>query len=523
MEPMVPPDISSLPTAIQTQAPRRVARDVVARRALAVALLALALGGSGTAAALYVSTVRGEGTIPGLRLLGQPIGEVPRGDLPARVHALAERFLAQPVRLRIGEGDVVKATLRDVGMTVDEGKVVAAALAAGRSGDPLVDMRTRLRARRRGLALAPVVQLDRGRALEYLSELKDEVDRSATDAHLDLERHTIAPERAGYLVRVFDSLVALEYAARSLSAPGSGEGVKEPREIVLSVAETKPTVKAADLGDVDVSTVLGTWETHYSSVGVDSDRAYNLKVGADKLNGHILKPGEVFSFNAVVGDRTEREGYRVAPVIQGGELVDGLAGGMCQIASTLHAASFFAGLEIVRSTPHSRPSTYIPMGLDATVVWPYVDLKLKNPYDFPVVLHYTVNQGTVKVEILGKKKPYNVAYDREIVNEVGFGTQVRHDATMPAGQRIIEQEGYPGYQIIRRRYVYTGKWKLGKDGEPEPEGLVSKKEWVMAYPSTTQIVRLGTGSPKLKKKEPPPSHRIPPVPAWARPHLFITK
>lgn len=515
---MVPPDISSLPTAIKTQAPRRGASGVLARRALALALVALALGGSGTAAALYVSTVRVEGTIPGLRLLGQPLGEVARGELPARVHALAERFLSQPVRLRIAEGEGVKATLRELGMTVDEGKVVEAALSAGRSGDPLVDLRTRLRARRRGHELAPVVQLDRARALEYLSELKDEVDRSATDAHLDLERHTVAPERAGYLLRVFDSLVALEYAARALCVPRA-----EVKEIPLSVAETKPQVKAADLGDVDVSSVLGTWETHYSSVGVDSDRAYNLKVGADKLNGHILKPGEVFSFNAVVGDRTEREGYRVAPVIQGGELVDGLAGGMCQIASTLHAASFFAGLEIVRSTPHSRPSAYIPMGLDATVVWPYVDLKLKNPYDFPVVLHYTVNQGTVKVEILGKKRPHNVAYDREIVNEVGFGTQVRQDPTMPAGQRIIEQEGYPGYQIIRRRYVYTGKWKLGKDGEPAPEGLVSKKEWVMGYPSTVQIVRLGTGSPKLKKKEQPPSHRIPPVPAWARPHLYIVK
>src|SRR5205823_9493528 len=141
---------------------------------------------------------------------------------------------------------------------------------------------------------------------------------------------------------------ALEAAART--------GDAAPIEI--AAVETPAHIRQADLGGIDISTVLGAWETHYSAQATDSDRTYNLKVGADHLNGHILKPHELFSFNEVVGDRTEKEGYRVAPVIQGGELIDGLAGGMCQIASTLHAASFFAGLEIVSSTPHSRPSAY---------------------------------------------------------------------------------------------------------------------------------------------------------------------
>src|SRR5207237_3214685 len=138
---------------------------------------------------------------------------------------------------------------------------------------------------------------------------------------LGLERHTVAAGRPGYLLRVYDSMVALEYGARSGA-----------RRIELSAAATRPGVTAEDLRDVDISTVLGNWETRYSVSAIDSDRTYNLKVGADHLNGHILPPHEVFSFNEVVGDRTEKEGYRVAPVIQGGELIDGLAGGMCQIA-----------------------------------------------------------------------------------------------------------------------------------------------------------------------------------------------
>src|SRR5262249_4596621 len=208
---------------------------------------------------------------------------------------------------------------------------------------------------------------------------------------------------------------------------------------------TPPRVAADDLKDIDIGTVLGNWETHYSAAAVDSDRTYNLKVGADHLNGHILKPHQLFSFNEVVGDRTEKEGYRVAPVIQSGELIDGLAGGMCQIASTLHAAAFFAGLDLVSSTPHSRPSPYIPMGLDSTVVYTTTDLKLRNPYDFPVVMHYQVNQGAVKVELLGKERPNRVVFEREIKTEQPYGSESRRDREAPEGQRIVLQQGYPGY------------------------------------------------------------------------------
>jgi vancomycin resistance protein YoaR len=313
--------------------------------------------------------------------------------------------------------------------------------------------------------------------------------------------------------------VTLEYTARAVSTG------TDSRELQLAVAETPPQVRSEDLHDIDVSSVISTWETRYSNAAIDNDRTYNLKVGADKLNGHIIRPGQVFSFNGAVGDRTEKEGYRVAPVIQGGELIDGLAGGMCQIASTLHAAAFFAGLDIVRSTPHSRPSSYIPMGLDSTVVYPSVDLKLKNPYEFPIVIHYMVNQGAVKVELLGKKLPYHVAFEREIITEAKFPSTTRPDIEMPTGQKYPDQEGYPGYRIKRRRYLFTGKWKIDAKNENrgKPDGLVSRREWDLSYPPTTEIVRLGSGPASLKKREAPPSHHIPPIPASAKPLYVIQR
>jgi len=461
----------------------------------------------GLVAFAYVRSVRAPRTIAGLKAGGQPIGGVAFAELDARMGQAIDGYLDGKLALLIGK-DEVRASRRELGFTVDKGRLVEDVKQAGKTGNPLGDLAARTRARRGKLDVAVDVELDRQKALEYLTELKDDVDRGATDARLDLDHHTVAPEVPGYMLRVWDSLVSLEYAARS----GTDR-------VELKTALTEAKVKKEDLANIDISTVLGYWETRYSAAAVDSDRTYNLKVGADHLNGHILKPHEVFSFNEVVGDRTEKEGYRVAPVIQGGELIDGLAGGMCQIASTLHAASFFAGLDIVSSTPHSRPSAYITMGLDSTVVYPTTDLKLSNPYDFPVVMHYQVNQGSVKVELLGKERPDRVVFEREIKTETPFLTETRTDLEAPEGQKLTLQEGYPGYTLIRRRYIFA-KDDVPKWYGPEPltdmlkrqhKKPLKKEQWALHYPATSNILAVGAGPKTLKPKVPPPSHHIPPL------------
>ena len=91
------------------------------------------------------------------------------------------------------------------------------------------------------------------------------------------------------------------------------------------------------------------------------------------------------------------------------DIVDGLAGGTCQISGTLHGAAFFAGLEVVERSPHSRPSWYIKLGLDATVVYPTTDLKLRNPYDFPVDVHAIIDKGTLVFELRGRGRAAGAA------------------------------------------------------------------------------------------------------------------
>jgi vancomycin resistance protein YoaR len=470
----------------------------------------------------YFSSVSAPATIAGVRVAGTSLGAIGFPDLDAKVAAAADHFLDETIVLKIGE-QRVRARRREAGFVVDRKPLVDELRTLGKSGDPMIDIPLRGKARRGELDLKVAISIDRPRALELLTEIKEAVDRAPVDAKLDLEHHAVAGEKPGILLQVYESLGAVEEGAQS-GAP----------EIELKALTTPAKIKKEDLGSIEIGTVLGTWETHYSSIGPDSDRTYNLKVGAEHLNGHILQPHELFSFNEIVGDRTEKEGYRIAPVIAGGELVDGLAGGMCQIASTLHAAAFFAGLDIVSSTPHSRPSAYIPMGLDSTVVYPTTDLQIRNPFDFPIVMHYSVHQGTVKVELLGRMRPYKVVFEREILEENGFPTQSRADPEAPAGQKLVLQEGYPGYRATRRRYRFEPNTKLPRSlGAPKDSievalakakvKPVSVEKWTIHYPATTQMMAVGSGSKSLKKKPQLPAHHIPPVAASEKPFSRILR
>ncbi|HVK83344.1 MAG TPA: VanW family protein [Kofleriaceae bacterium] len=327
------------------------------------------------------------------------------------------------------------------------------------------------------------IRLDRDRAIAALLQLKARHDAAPRNAYLDLEGRKIHEDRAGQGIDVWGSLPRLIAAARQ-AAPS----------VELVTVAVPAAVTKTSLGIDDISHVLGHYETKFSVS--DKDRNFNLKLAASKVNGYVMKPGEEWSFNDTVGERSQKMGYKVAHVITAGEMVDGLAGGTCQISTTLFGAAFFAGLDIVRTTNHSRPSTYTPLGFDATVVWPNTDLKLKNPYEFPVALRYVVANGEAKVEVLGKARPWDkVVFEREVLETTPFSTEERLDEEMPLDQTVYDQEGFDGYKLERFRRFY-------KDGK-----LVKSNKWVVNYKPVTEYIRRGTNpDPNAKMPEVKASH-----------------
>lgn len=319
------------------------------------------------------------------------------------------------------------------------------------------------------------LKLDRDKAVAALLQLKAKHDRAPINAYLDLEARTILADQPGQGLDVFGSLPRIAAAARSAAPSVELVGIAMPA-----------TVTKATIGIDDISHVLGHYLTKFPVT--DRDRNFNLKLAASKVNGFVMKPGEEWSFNATVGERSQKMGYKVAHVITAGEMVDGLAGGTCQISTTLFGAAFFAGLDVVKTTNHSRPSAYTPLGFDATVVWPDTDLKLKNPYDFPVVIRYVVANGEAKVEILGKKRPYDkVVFERKVLEESPFGYEERLDEEMPLDQTSIDQAGFNGFLLERFRKFY----RKGK--------VVKTNKWQVRYKPVTEYIRRGTNPDPLAK------------------------
>ncbi|MBX3162375.1 MAG: VanW family protein [Deltaproteobacteria bacterium] len=320
------------------------------------------------------------------------------------------------------------------------------------------------------------IHINRDKAIAALLELKTRVDRAPRSAWLDLEAKVIHADIPGSGLDVWGTLPRLTTAARS------GATKVELATIALPAAVTK-----ASLGIDDISQVLGTYTTRFPVT--DRDRNFNLKLAASKINGVVLRPGVEFSFNGTVGERSEKEGYKIAHVITEGEMVDGLAGGTCQISTTLFGAAFFAGLDIVKTQNHSRPSVYTPLGFDATVVWPRVDLKLANPYEFPVVLRYVVANGEAIVEVLGKKRPYDkIEFVRQITERTDFKQEERLDDTIADGETSIDQAGFPGIKLVRLRRFY-------QDGK-----VVRTNRWDVVYPPVTEYIRKGTNTDPDAKK-----------------------
>ena len=415
-----------------------------------------------------------EGPKPRVLLLGQ---ELPLNDQSQRV-ALerVRRFVAQELELVQPNGSVSPIAPGHVGAQID--KVHLSALVR-QVRDPTSAMRQAwlVNGASRPIDLIVPIVFDRDLLLNYLLRLKDATDRAASDARMDLEARKVIAEVDGSLLDVDATRLAIEM--------GMENGQRRIKIVTLKQPAKR---RLADLKDVKLDTVLGEFETHYDRSEKARDRTYNLRLAASKLDGHVLLPGETFEFNEAVGPRDEANGYKVATVIAEGELVDGIGGGTCQISGTLHVAVFFSGLEIVYRTPHTRPSAYIKMGLDATVVYPTIDFKFRNPFDFPVVLHETVKNGIVRAEVLGPAKSRTVTLIRRITGVQPYEELERPDDRLPRGTRALAQRGVPGFTVSRYRIVRIG-----------PHAV--REHWVDKYPPTSQIIRIGTGDAKQSDVE----------------------
>ena len=182
--------------------------------------------------------------------------------------------------------------------------------------------------------------------------------------------------------------------------------------------------------------VLGAYTT--SMMDRSPEQKHNIRLVAQSLDGAVIRPGEVFSFNSTAGERASSRGYVSAPVIVKGKLEDGSGGGICQVSSTLYNAALLAGMSIVERNPHTTPVSSVPPGRDATVLFGGADLKFRNGYDEPVILKADASGDRLVIQLMGhiRQKPeYRIVVEtddavRPVTSAVGSSQTRYHTAVV---------------------------------------------------------------------------------------------
>lgn len=406
-------------------------------------LLAALLGGAVFAAAAWVALV--PAPAPLLVIDGYEYAISRDEDAEASVRAAIalreKQLLRAPLNLRADE-IVLHGSAQDFGYHFDTDALTKVALLGLLRAEVKASQHfgvwalRRFKSAREMYELEVEFQLDEELAKKRLQEVARAFELEPVDAQLLISEHKIVPSRPGRHLSVDATLVRL-----SSIAPAD-HGLLEP-----VIERTSPHVTEEQLAPVDVTRVLSHYETSFR--GKAGARAVNIRAAAKFLDGAIILPGEVLSFNEHVGRRIHGRGFVDAPVIMNDEMELDVGGGVCQVATTLHAAAVYGNLEIVQRRSHSRPSGYAPLGLDATVIDGKVDLRIRNPFDEPILVHVSFpSEYVVRVELLGRDPDAQIEHAYSVTHVEPFARRVWRRDEAPLDGFELKQKGSQGMDVV---------------------------------------------------------------------------
>jgi vancomycin resistance protein YoaR len=331
-----------------------------------------------------------------------------------------------------------------------------------------------------------------GRAANaYFARLDRKLARPARDASfvIDGPHVTIEPSQTGIAVDVPRTAASVLAAAerRTHRVARIQEAVVQPR---------RTTARAHAMG---ITGVVGSYETVFGGI---PNRIHNVELVAHLVDGKLIAPGATFSFNQTTGARTAAKGFVAAPVIIDGELETGLGGGVCQVSTTVFNAAYEAGLPITQRTNHALYISHYPLGRDATVDYPGVDLKFVNDTPHWLLLRTFVTSSSLVVDLYGAPQHRRVVSDASPLRFVSPAPIERTvDKSLRPGERVIDDYGMPAQSTWVRRKVYAASGKL-----------LSDSTWYSSYVAEPRIVRMGPPrKPKPKKPAKPAATATLPV------------
>jgi vancomycin resistance protein YoaR len=277
---------------------------------------------------------------------------------------------------------------------------------------------------------------------------------------------------------VTESVIGIDFdqndAKRRFDAAKNGETV------IIQLIYTDPEISSEELRELLFRDVIAQKST--TLAGSSSNRTNNIDLASREIDGLVLNPGDVFSFNGVVGQRTSAKGYKASSAYANGEVVQEVGGGICQVASTLYYCTLISDLEVVFRDCHMFTVGYLPLGMDATVNWGTIDYKFKNDTQYPIKIECNVSGGYLNVKFIGTKLDDKyIEMDYVVVDVIGYNTVEKEDASVPAGQTVVKSSGTTGYVVNTYKYIYDGNGNL-LSKTFEDESVYSKADRVILIP-----------------------------------------
>lgn len=325
----------------------------------------------------------------GVSLNGVTIGHMSPQAAKEKMEQELKRYLSRAVEFTLENSEKRFLTLAELGYTYELEPALNKAYAIGRTGNIFRKIFDKVKASK-GLKLDAAGMWNESTLENALKTAFASLKQAPTDASFRLEGNdiVISPETPGKEMNI-----------KALAAVVKNLKPDDLHPIQAVWTPIQPTITAAQLEKLKPTKLLSTYSTQFNPE--QTNRSHNIRLAAESIDNIILKPGEEFSFNEWVGERTVSKGYLEAPVIVGNALVPGIGGGVCQVSTTLYNAVLNAGLTITERHPHALPVTYVPPGRDATVSYGTLDFKFRNTSNGFLRIHSEVNGGTLTFSLYG--------------------------------------------------------------------------------------------------------------------------
>jgi vancomycin resistance protein YoaR len=401
---------------------------------------------------------------PGILLKEIDLGGKTSGHLEKALESIEITFTGP-------EGRYINLPLRKLGILPALQQVFADGYRQGRQSIWPLTYRDRLKILKEGYSLRLRYRLDESQLSDSIDSLGDLFNIQPSDAHFKVSNAShvkIIPEKTGYLLKKEE---LRQHLLQQLSEPDT------PFTVILPVSETPAKVTAFSFREKKIEALTSTFTTFFDPAR--ENRVHNIELAASYLNNYFLAPGEIFSFNSIIGNTTPEKGYKEAPIIIGGELVPGFGGGICQLSTTLYNAVLLANLEIIERHSHQLTVPYIPPGMDATVSYKINDLKFRNNKEHYILINSVVDKNTLTLHLFGQPPEESVEIETRILETYPSPIRYVYSSDLPSGE-AEEIAGYPGCLVEAWKTVY-------RNGQVESREKISLDSY-LPYPT---VIRSG--------------------------------